>query len=400
MSKFISLTFHLAFFILAIFSLNLISKIPLRYLPILELLPFVLLALSFILAYKFNRSLVIYSALIFIFIYAYLLMSAQLSHQQQLLALNSLSVFLCINVTMLCFYSERGIFTLLGLGRLALICAQVAGIFWLIDSQHTGWEALLTNILFPALEIKLAFLKQPALLSILVSIILIGSSYLTKVNPFRSAIFVSMFLLFYAMTLPSKEILSQSLLLSYALILPLLTLVSESYNMAFMDDLTKLPGRRALNEAMNKLGSNYVIAMLDVDHFKKFNDTYGHDAGDDVLQLLGSRLKGVTGGGKPFRYGGEEFTIVFYGASLAQVKEHLENLRESVASKKFALRKQERRKKKTSSQKYHDQRHVCVTISIGYAQRNDKASTPAAVLKAADKALYRAKKKGRNCISK
>jgi len=400
MNKFFSLTFHIIFFGLALFSLSLITKIPGRYLPILELLPFVLLGLSFILGYKFNRSLIIYSALLCILIYAYLLISSPLTVGQKLVTLNSLSIFLAFNITLLCFYSERGIFTAIGLGRFVFIFAQVGGLIWLVYNKPPQWYALVNQIIFPALEVKLSLFSQPALLSLLISIILISSSYLTRANPFRSAIFVSMLLLIYALTLPAKEFLSQSILLSYALLLPLLTLVSESYRMAFMDDLTNLPGRRALNETMNKLGNNYVIAMLDVDHFKKFNDTYGHDAGDDVLQLLGARLKGVTGGGKPFRYGGEEFTIVFFGASLEDVKDHLEDLREAVASKKFALRKQERRKKSKQNKKNKDQRQVSVTISIGYAEKNSKHSTPAAVLKASDKALYRAKKKGRNCVSK
>lgn len=400
MNKLFSLSLHIIFFVLAILSLTLITEIPERYLPILELLPFVLLVLSFILGYKFNRSLVIYSALLFSLLYAYFLLSPPLSSVLHNVTLNSLTIFLVLNVTLLCFYSERGIFTSVGIGRFALIFFQAAGIIWLIYNKQSGWHTAVSQIIFSALEIKISFLAQPALLAIFLSIILISSSYLTRANPFRSAIFVSMFLLIYAMTLPLNEFLKQSVLLSYALLLPLLTLVGESYRMAFVDDLTNLPGRRALNEMMNKLGGNYVIAMLDVDHFKKFNDTYGHDAGDDVLQLLGSRLKGVTGGGKPFRYGGEEFTIVFSGASIADIKEHLEYLREAVASKKFALRKQERRKKNKHSRKKTDQRHVTVTISIGYAERNNKNSTPAAVLKASDKALYRAKKKGRNCVSK
>ena len=170
--------------------------------------------------------------------------------------------------------------------------------------------------------------------------------------------------------------------------------------MSYVDELTDLPGRRALNETLNKLGSKYVLAMLDVDHFKKFNDTYGHDAGDDVLRLLGNRLKRITGGGKPFRYGGEEFTLVFAGMSLSEVSEHLEKLRENVANNKFILRKQERRIKGKRSIKKENRRYVKVTISIGYAERNDKAKTPNQVLKLSDKALYKAKRKGRNCISK
>ncbi|HAG79498.1 MAG TPA: GGDEF domain-containing protein, partial [Pseudomonas sp.] len=65
----------------------------------------------------------------------------------------------------------------------------------------------------------------------------------------------------------------------------------EAYLMAFRDELTGLPGRRALNERLQRLGRQYVLAMADVDHFKRFNDTYGHDVGDQVLKMVASRLR-------------------------------------------------------------------------------------------------------------
>jgi hypothetical protein len=73
----------------------------------------------------------------------------------------------------------------------------------------------------------------------------------------------------------------------------------EAYQMAFRDELTGLPGRRALNERMQRLGRNYVLAMSDVDHFKKFNDTHGHDVGDQVLRLVASKLSKITGVARP-----------------------------------------------------------------------------------------------------
>ena len=72
-------------------------------------------------------------------------------------------------------------------------------------------------------------------------------------------------------------------------------LAQEAWRMAFVDDLTGLPGRRALGHAMAELGNQYAIAMLDVDHFKKFNDTYGHDVGDIVLKKVARELARVGG---------------------------------------------------------------------------------------------------------
>jgi diguanylate cyclase (GGDEF)-like protein len=142
---------------------------------------------------------------------------------------------------------------------------------------------------------------------------------------------------------------------------------------------------------MLKLGSNYTIAMVDVDFFKKFNDTYGHDAGDDVLRLIGKVMKNFKGG-KTFRYGGEEFTVLFPGKSLSEAIPYLEVLREEIAKSKFVLRQDSKRKKNTNKK-------LSITVSIGAADSNHKEISPDEVIKLADKALYRAKENGRNCVS-
>ena len=95
----------------------------------------------------------------------------------------------------------------------------------------------------------------------------------------------------------------------------LVAVLQESHRMAFRDELTGLPGRRALQERMAGLGPAYAIAMADVDHFKNFNDTHGHDGGDQVLKLVAARLAKIEGGGVAFRYGGEEFTVLLSAAS-------------------------------------------------------------------------------------
>ena len=92
-----------------------------------------------------------------------------------------------------------------------------------------------------------------------------------------------------------------------------IAVLQDTFRMAFRDELTGIPSRRALNERLAALGNRYTIAMLDVDHFKNFNDTYGHDLGDQVLKMVAAHIAGVGGGGKAFRYGGEEFTVLFPG---------------------------------------------------------------------------------------
>ncbi|MEW6283377.1 MAG: GGDEF domain-containing protein [Candidatus Eremiobacterota bacterium] len=181
----------------------------------------------------------------------------------------------------------------------------------------------------------------------------------------------------------------------------LLGLVTHSHRMAYMDELTELPGRRALREELSRLRGRYVIAMLDVDHFKSFNDRYGHDVGDQVLRLVASRLRRAGGGGRAFRYGGEEFTVVFPGKTLEEAWEPLEELRETIEATPMVLRSPDRPRKKprTVRPDPRPMKRVSVTISIGVAEKGSRLPTPESVLKAADKALYRAKKNGRNQVA-
>ncbi|MEZ8938410.1 GGDEF domain-containing protein [Vibrio alginolyticus] len=178
---------------------------------------------------------------------------------------------------------------------------------------------------------------------------------------------------------------------------------SASHQLAFTDSLTLIPSRRALDLDLKHMGKKFTIAMLDVDHFKKFNDTYGHDTGDDVLKMVASRLTKTPGGAKVYRFGGEEFTIVFKGKYADECKNFLEEARKSIAEYEMILRDEESRLEnhkqgqKRRGSNSSKRKSVFVTASFGVADsRNGQA--PLDVIKSADEALYKAKKAGRNCI--
>jgi diguanylate cyclase (GGDEF)-like protein len=169
----------------------------------------------------------------------------------------------------------------------------------------------------------------------------------------------------------------------------------------YIDELTSVPNRRAYNEDLKKLGRRYSIAMLDIDHFKKFNDNYGHKEGDNVLRYVAAHLR-ESSRSKVFRYGGEEFSIIFPGYRVNEVQERLEYVCETLAERHFYIRmsdtKRSQKSEKDRGIDLSDHKQVSVTISIGVAQRTDKLKTPEDVIDAADKALYRAKKRGRNQV--
>lgn len=184
-----------------------------------------------------------------------------------------------------------------------------------------------------------------------------------------------------------------------------LSVVETSYILAYRDDLTGLPGRRALMQSLDGINGIYTIAMVDVDNFKDFNDKHGHDVGDQVLQMVASRLGRTPGGAKAYRYGGEEFTLLFPGRTREQALPHLESVRESIEKANFSIRSWRRPLHKpdaaSGSEKSDKKlRTLSVTVSIGMADTAGDDDSPEVVLKRSDQALYRAKKKGRNQVSK
>lgn len=229
------------------------------------------------------------------------------------------------------------------------------------------------------------------------------------------------------------------------------SIIETSYLLAYHDELTTLPARRAFNDALFRLEEPYAVAVVDIDFFKKFNDTYGHETGDQVLRLVAAKLAGVTGGGRAYRVGGEEFSILFPGKSAKEVLPHLELLRSVIEVSSFHLRggqerrgmatgpqsrepnsrSQERRNPDSRSEEFQGRdrraaerraetrrtpaprsrarstrfasaeaanRELSVTVSIGVAEPDAKARGPEQVIQAADKALYRAKQSGRNRV--
>ena len=236
------------------------------------------------------------------------------------------------------------------------------------------------------------------------------------------------------------------------------SIIENSYFLAYHDELTTLPARRAFNDALLRLQEPYAVAVVDIDHFKNFNDTHGHETGDQVLRMVAGKLAGVTGGGRAYRVGGEEFSILFPGKSAKEAMPHLELLRSVIEvatfrvregqerrgtaraqkSRSLELRNQDTRRQDTRNQDVRNQEaqaqdfrspdrrsserrarprrppaprkrassviaepgnhEISVTVSIGAAEPTARFRSVEQVIQAADRALYRAKQSGRNRV--
>ncbi|SDZ45666.1 GGDEF domain-containing protein [Pseudomonas sp. NFIX28] len=286
--------------------------------------------------------------------------------------------------------------------RFAVLLAFGSVALGLEQSYPQALLAWLAEIRWPALHGAWMSLIQLSYPVFIAAFLLLAIQYWRNPRPLHAAQLVGLLGLFWM--LPKTFILpfTLNIMCSQVMLMIASAVAHEAYQMAFRDELTGLPGRRALNERMQRLGRNYVLAMSDVDHFKKFNDTHGHDVGDQVLRLVASKLSKVSGGGRAYRYGGEEFAVVFAGKTLEECMPHLEVIRETIANYSIQLRNQENRPQ--DDQQGRQRRggaaasSVSVTVSIGVAERQMEHRSPEEVLKSADQALYSAKGAGRNCV--
>jgi diguanylate cyclase (GGDEF)-like protein len=366
----------------------------LKQMTIIEPLLMLVLVVVIVFASYFNRSRLALLSFLWLLYYGSLSFSPPWANwlaQQG----DWITIFGCSSLLLLSLIKDRAIISIHGLYRLLSISlAGVATFFWLSESESI--------IAFVQDDVGIELVQQVIRVELpiaLCSLIILWRAFI-KVDLVISAVFISLLVwLFHQYHITNLPIVLTILLLSLHY---LLVIVIDAYSLAYRDDLTGLPSRRALNQLALSLGRKYTVAMLDIDHFKKFNDTYGHDIGDQVLKLVAKKIGDVKGGGKAFRYGGEEFTIVFKRKNIEQALPELESVRQAIQDYKIVIRhpqrktKQERSVKKGS--KSSDFKTVSVTISIGAAFRESKQSFEQA-LKCSDQALYKAKKKGRNNVS-
>ncbi len=315
--------------------------------------------------------------------------SAGMAH----VVMNATAALVALNLCLLSLVRDRGVISPPGLRRLVLLAAQAGAVVAVTLPSQARASQLLQRPLFEPRFTQWSRISQPVIVVFAATAMLLLIRHVWRRRPVDSSLFWALATVFFGFNAHAQAF---GVYVSAAMLILMVGVLETSYTMAYRDELTNLPGRRALNESLLKLGSSYAVGMVDVDHFKNFNDTYGHDAGDQVLRKVASKLATVGGNGKAYRYGGEEFAVVFSGKTVEEAFLYLDKLRRDIEEARFAVRGMDRRKRR-SRKKNRRGAQTDVTVSIGIAANNRNKVSADEVLQSADKALYRAKAFGRNC---
>ena len=308
----------------------------------------------------------------------------------------AVALLLPLDLAALSWLSERGLLTPRGRVKLMVLLLQVLGVASLSRPELAAATTWLDHAFVESAWLRAVGLPQPALLAFVLAFGLVAARFTRHPTVLESGSVWALGAAFLGM-LAWQAGPAPTIYFTTAALILVVSLVETSHSMAYGDELTGLPGRRALNEALLKLGGRYAIAMVDIDHFKRFNDEHGHDVGDELLRMVGGRLADVGGGGKAYRYGGEEFAVLFPSKAVEDIVPYLEALRVGISVSAFTVRGRRRpREKPDRPRAGAGRKRVSVTVSIGVAEASRQHPTPERVIEAADAALYRAKKAGRN----
>ncbi len=307
----------------------------------------------------------------------------------------AVALLLPLDLALLAWLTERSISSGAGRALLGLILAQMLAVPLLARPELAHLAPLLQHTFVP-LGVPWLRMPQPALLAFAAAFGLALMRFMLSPTIIQSSLAWALIAAFLGLNGASPAL---TVYLATAGLVLVVSLIETSHRMAFSDELTGLPSRRALTDALMRLPELYTVAMIDIDHFKKLNDEHGHAAGDQVLRLIGSTLTRTEGGGRPFRYGGEEFALLFPGKSVDEALPYIEDLRETIEASTFIVRARNRPKLKPKGARSSGGRgRVAITVSIGVAEPEVGGVEPDDVIRAADQALYRAKRGGRNQV--
>ena len=301
---------------------------------------------------------------------------------------------------------DRGVLSPRGLIQSAVIPAGLAGglMLWAVRPEFLGWtwQRFLPWNLSGPLGVSDAVLSVGT-----VALLLTGGLALWRGHRLDLGFFWITLMVPLALRSGADSVGSTVYLTMAGLIL-IINVIEKSYTLALHDNLTGLPGRRALRRQVRRLGASYALAVVSVDNYGALHDRYGRDAADRVIKKVANHMDRIHrrghGSVHAFRYASDQFTLLFSGKGRNEVVGNLETLRAEIEDFRFLIHP---RASRNGTGKDGAPRHKSLgwslTVSIGVTERGEKkgwAATYWAVTRAARRALARGQKAGGNTVAK
>lgn len=367
--------------------------------------PLVLLAAVVGLAWRFERSRLAWAAVLVAAVRAAL---AFVPAAQWADMFAATTVLVPLTIAGLMLARDRPVATPRGLAQLALVLGIPAVGVALVAARMPAFDGPLWLLRMRPVAGDVLALSRPAMLAFLAAAVVGCVLVARRRRATEAGLLLVLVPLLLMLEAGAAGPARGAWLLASGAVLAL-AVVESAFALAYYDELTGLPSRRALSSAMGRLRAPYAIAVVDIDHFKQVNDRHGHETGDQVLRMVASRLARVRDG-RVYRSGGEEFTLLFAGLDGAEARERVEEVRRSIQDASFRLRSSDRPKRKPRRSRRSRStassgeagglasgaRVLAITVSAGVAAAGARDADPGLIAAAADRALYTAKRAGRN----
>ncbi len=308
---------------------------------------------------------------------------------------NAISFLLPINLCFFAFMKRRGDIKWQSIWFLGAILLQGCGVAFIYQYKSLGFGAFLEYSSIKWALLEHIPLSQLALFSFGIAFIYYLFLYIRTHGVIERSFCWALISIFYALALSRIGPVS-SIYFSTAGLILVISVIENIYVEGFQDEVTDLPTGKSMHGILSQLDRGYTVALIEVDNFERLKDNHGRRVSKQILRSVGSKLTSVTGGGKPFRYRGEVFAIVFPGMFLQDMLPRIEELRQTIKKLGPILQSQKSPGNKLKKLKRIEilANKIPVTVSIGVAERSDADMSPQQAIQKAEEALGTAKREG------
>jgi diguanylate cyclase (GGDEF)-like protein len=313
---------------------------------------------------------------------------------------HAISFLLPVNLCVFAFMKRRGDMKWQSIWFLGAILLQGCGVAFIYQYKSLGFGAFLEYSSIKWALLERIPLSQLALFAFGIAFVYYLFLYIRTHGVIERSFCWALISIFYALALSRIGQVS-SIYFSTAGLIFVISVIENIYGEGFQDELTDLPTGKSMHAVLSKLDTGYTVALIEVDNSERLKNNHGRRVSKQVFRSVGSKLTSVTGGGKPFRYRGEVFAVVFPGMFLQNALPIMEELRQTIKKPGPILQSQKSPGKKPKRFKRVEilANKVQVTVSIGVAERSGTDMSPQQAILKAEEALGTAKREGRDRMS-